>query len=130
HIALAFIEDCAVHVGKYATRALGQDLDAAEVEESDRAVQTEAVVPGMGIGVEQVRVPIRPHSEPPDRLCPGVLELLIGLLRCGPVHPVEIGHGQNPITGCLLNDVRYPDEGVAAVEPAERGDVSRLMTVV
>jgi hypothetical protein len=51
-------------------------------------------------------------------------------LRCGPVHSVEIGHGQHPIAGRLVNDLGDVDERVAAVELVECGDVGGFVAVV
>src|SRR5271163_4484390 len=50
-VTRAPINDCAAHLNKCTTRALGQDLDTAEVHESDCAVQPEAVVARMWVGI-------------------------------------------------------------------------------
>ena len=84
----------------------------------------------MGISVEKIPVAVGTLGKPHDHLRPGVLQVLIGLLRCGPVQSVEIGHGQDPITRCFSNDLRDTNERVVAVEIAEGGDVGGLVAVV
>ena len=74
-----------------------RQFDAAEVDEPDGAVGAEAVVAGVWIGVKQVGVPIGTENEPRDHFRPGVFQLLVGVLCCGPVHSVQIGHGQHLI---------------------------------
>ena len=57
-------------------------------------------------------------------------DVLVGVLRGGPVQSVEVGHGQYSITGCLIDDLRDPDEGVVAIELAECGDIGGLVTII
>ena len=65
-----------------------------------------------------------------DHLCPSVLQVLIAPLRGRPVQPVEIRHGQYPVTGRFSDDVGDKDEGMAAVKLAECGDIGGFVAVV
>ncbi len=130
HILFASINGRTNQCDASATLTFRHDRDAAEVDESDRAVRAEAEIRRVWVGVEQVRMPPGAGREPRDYLRPGVLQILVGPLCGGPIHSIEIGHGQHPITGRLTDDLRYPNERVIAVEFAERDDVGRLMAVV
>ena len=40
-----------------------------------------------------------------DDLRPRVLQVLVGVLGCGPIQFVQIRHRDDPITSCLLDDL-------------------------
>ena len=109
---------------------LGKNCNATEVEESDGAVGVEAVVAGVRVGVDEVGVSIVSVHEPRDGLRPGVLELLVGILRCFPVHTVEVGHRQHSVTRGVGDRLGDADEGVAPIEVAERRDHVGFVPVV
>lgn len=69
-------------------------------------------------------------DEPEDHLRPGVPQVLIRLLGCGPIHPLEIGHGQHSAGGCLRDHFGHTDERVAAQEVGECGDHRGFVPVV
>ncbi|SKW15099.1 Uncharacterised protein [Mycobacteroides abscessus subsp. abscessus] len=55
---------------------------------------------------------------------------MVGLLRFGPVDPVDIGHREDSVRGQLRDCLGYPDERVPGEQPVERGDILRLLLVV
>ena len=84
----------------------------------------------MGIGMQQTGVSHVAVEESRYHFGPGVLEPLIGELRCRPTHSGQERHRQHPIPRQLVHDVGDADERVVAVEVAERRDVRRLVPVV
>ena len=54
---LTSIDRCTRHSNEAAALPFGEDLDTTEVDESDSPVEAEAIVAGVGIGIEQVGVP-------------------------------------------------------------------------
>ena len=130
HVQTATLDRSADHRDVRPAHLFGQHTHTTEVDEADGAVGVETVVAGVRVGVEQVGVPEVAPPEPKNGLGLAVLDVLIRLLRCRPVHPVEVGHRQNAVRARLRHELRHADEGVPLVQFVESRDHRRLVPVV